>query len=175
MEKTFHMLVYRAFHAQRNYLRGCLGKVGLGSGQPKLLGYLAQNGPSCQRQIADYFEIDPAAVSRMLDSLCKSGFVSRRVDEKNRRADVLEDVYKRQRLSSPEAPQAASIPSDTTAASVSAAARRIRFIRFPLLIISIMLVAPTGARGDCIDLLFYRPPPERRQNSSAHQMFARYR
>ncbi|BFJ86216.1 MarR family transcriptional regulator [Ruthenibacterium sp. CLA-JM-H11] len=90
MEKTFHMLVYRAFHAQRNYLRGCLGKVGLGSGQPKLLGYLAQNGPSCQRQIADYFEIDPAAVSRMLDSLCKSGFVSRRVDEKNRRADVLE-------------------------------------------------------------------------------------
>ena len=90
MEKTFHMLVYRAFHAQRNYLRGCLGKVGRGSGQPKLLGYLAQNGPSCQRQIADYFEIDPAAVSRMLDSLCKSGFVSRRVDEKNRRADVLE-------------------------------------------------------------------------------------
>ena len=49
-----------------------------------------RNGPSCQRQIADYFEIDPAAVSRMLDSLCKSGFVSRRVDEKNRRADVLE-------------------------------------------------------------------------------------
>ena len=95
MEKTFHMLVYRAFHAQRNYLRGCLGKVGLGSGQPKLLGYLAQNGPSCQRQIADYFEIDPAAVSRMLDSLCKSGFVSRRVDEKNRRADVLELTGKR--------------------------------------------------------------------------------
>ena len=58
MEKTFHMLVYRAFHAQRNYLRGCLGKVGLGSGQPKLLGYLAQNGPSCQRQIADYFDFD---------------------------------------------------------------------------------------------------------------------
>ena len=26
MEHTFHMLLYRAFHAQRNYLRPCLGK-----------------------------------------------------------------------------------------------------------------------------------------------------
>lgn len=90
MEKMFHMLVYQAFHAQRNYLRGYLGELGLGTGQPKLLGYLVKNGPSCQRAIADYFEIDPAAVSRMLDSLCKNGFVTRRVNEGNRRADVLE-------------------------------------------------------------------------------------
>lgn len=90
MEKMFHMLVYRTFHAQRNYLRGYLGELGLGTGQPKLLGYLFRHGPSCQRAIADYFEIDPAAVSRMLDSLCKNGFVTRRVNADNRRADVLE-------------------------------------------------------------------------------------
>ncbi|WP_367924019.1 MarR family winged helix-turn-helix transcriptional regulator [uncultured Ruthenibacterium sp.] len=90
MERLLHMLLYRAFHAQRNYLRGHLGELGLGSGQPKLLGYLAQNGPSRQRQIADYFEIDPAAVCRMLDALCKSGFVTRRVDQGNRRADIVE-------------------------------------------------------------------------------------
>ena len=29
MERTFHMLLYRAFHAQRNYLRPCLGEIGL--------------------------------------------------------------------------------------------------------------------------------------------------
>ena len=65
------------FHAQRGALRPCLAEVGLGTGQPKLLGYLSQNGPSRQRQLADYFEIDPAAVCRMLDSLEKGGFVTR--------------------------------------------------------------------------------------------------
>lgn len=90
MERTFQMLLYRVFHAQRCYLRGRLGELGLGTGQPKLLSYLDQNGPSRQRQLADYFEIDPAAVCRMLDSLCKSGFVTRRVDQANRRADIVE-------------------------------------------------------------------------------------
>ena len=81
MEKTFHMLLYRAFHAQRGALRPCLAEVGLGTGQPKLLGYLSQHGPSRQRQLADYFEIDPAAVCRMLDSLenrCGDGQDKRR-------------------------------------------------------------------------------------------------
>ena len=36
MEKTFHMLLYRAFHAQRSYLRPYLRELGLGTGQPKL-------------------------------------------------------------------------------------------------------------------------------------------
>ncbi|HIW73944.1 MAG TPA: MarR family transcriptional regulator [Firmicutes bacterium] len=89
MEKTFHMLLYRAFHAQRSYLRPFLGELGLGSGQPKILAYLAAQGPCRQRQLADYFEIDPAAVSRMLDSLEKGGFITRRVDETNRRADIV--------------------------------------------------------------------------------------
>lgn len=40
MERTFHMLLYRAFHAQRNFLRPSLGELGLGPGQPKLLNYL---------------------------------------------------------------------------------------------------------------------------------------
>ena len=67
MERPFHMLLYRAFHAQRHYLRPCLGEIGLEVGQPKLLGYLAGHGPCGQRELADYFEIDSAAVSRMLD------------------------------------------------------------------------------------------------------------
>lgn len=69
MERTFHMLLYRAFHAQRNYLRPCFGRIGLGAGQPKLLVYLDSHGPCRQKELADYFEIDPAAVSRMMDTL----------------------------------------------------------------------------------------------------------
>ena len=69
MENTFYMRLYRTFHAQRGYLRSHLGLSGLGNGQPKLLVYLAGQGPCSQRQLAEYFEIDPAAVSRML---CRS-------------------------------------------------------------------------------------------------------
>ena len=78
MERTFHMLLYRAFHAQRSYLRPCLGEIGLVVGQPKLITYLACHGPCGQRELAEYFEVDSAAVSRMVDSLEKGGFITRR-------------------------------------------------------------------------------------------------
>ncbi len=90
MEHTFHMLMYRAFHAQRKYLRSYLGEIGLGTGQPKILRYLDCYGPCRQKDLAEYFEIDRAAVSRMLDSLEKGGFVTHRADENNRRADLVE-------------------------------------------------------------------------------------
>ena len=90
MERTFHMLLYRAFHAQRKYLRRCMAEIGLGAGQPKLISYLAAHGPCRQREMADYFEVDPAAVSRMLEPLQKGGFVTRRTDEQSRRCDLVE-------------------------------------------------------------------------------------
>lgn len=90
MERTFHMLLYRAFHAQRAVLRPNLAKLGLGAGQPKILGYLSRNGASSQRQLADFYDVDPATVCRMLDSLQKGGFVSRRPDQADRRRDLIE-------------------------------------------------------------------------------------
>lgn len=90
MERTFHMLLYRAFHAQRAALRPNLAKLGLGAGQPKILGYLSRNGASNQRQLADFYDVDPATVCRMLDSLQKGGFVSRRPDQADRRRDLIE-------------------------------------------------------------------------------------
>jgi DNA-binding MarR family transcriptional regulator len=90
MERTLHMLIYRVFHAQRSAIRPYLGELGLGAGQPKLLGYLKWNGASGQRQLADYYEIDPAAVCRMLDSLEKGGFVTRRPDSQDKRRDLIE-------------------------------------------------------------------------------------
>ena len=89
MERTFHMLLYRTFHAQRNALRPHLGELGLGAGQPKVLGYLVRNGASRQRQLAEYCEIDPAAISRMLDSLQRGGFVERQPGKGNRRYEEI--------------------------------------------------------------------------------------
>ena len=80
MEHSLHILLYRAFHAQRNYLRPGLQELGLGTGQPKLLAYLAARGPCHQKQLADYFDVDPANISRMVDSLERGGFVIRRTD-----------------------------------------------------------------------------------------------
>ena len=74
------MLLYRAFHAQRNILRPDMRALGLGAGQPKLIAYLAANGPCRQRDLADYFEVDPAAISRMVDSLEKGGFITVEAD-----------------------------------------------------------------------------------------------
>lgn len=74
--EDFHMRLMRAFHAQRIYLRPKVDELGLGPGQPKLLVYLAVHGPSSQRELAAFFECDPGAVSRMLDSLERAGFVT---------------------------------------------------------------------------------------------------
>ena len=75
---------------QRNQLRPCIGRIGLEVGQPKILTYLAKNGPCPQKQLADYFEVDSAAVSRMLDSLEKGGFITRRLSAHSRRSNLVE-------------------------------------------------------------------------------------
>ena len=56
MKETMHILLYRAFHAQRNILRPFMRELGLGAGQPKIIVYLEEHGPCRQRELADYFE-----------------------------------------------------------------------------------------------------------------------
>lgn len=90
MEHTFHLLLYRTLHAQRGAMQPSLSQLGLGSGQPKLLAYLSRCGACSQRELANYFEIDPAAVCRMLDSLQKGGFVTRRESPQDKRRDLIE-------------------------------------------------------------------------------------
>ena len=89
MEQNLHLLLYRTFHAQRKYLRAYMKELGLGGGQPKLIAYLSDHGPCRQRDLADYFEIDPAAVCRMLDALQKGGFIIRQTDSLSRRRDLI--------------------------------------------------------------------------------------
>ena len=89
MQESMHMLLYRAFHAQRNILRPYMRALGLGAGQPKLIAYLSEHGPCRQSELADYFSIDPAAISRMVESLEKGGFIAVEADKSNRRRKSL--------------------------------------------------------------------------------------
>ena len=90
MEQTLHMLLYRAFHAQRGELRPSLNRLGLGTGQPRILGYLMRNGAASQNELADYSEVDPSAISRMLESMQKGGFITRKASENDKRSGVVD-------------------------------------------------------------------------------------
>lgn len=71
-----HMRLMRAYAAQCGYLRPRAAELGIGQGQPKILVFVAAHGPVSQREIADFFELDPAAVSRSLDALERAGLVA---------------------------------------------------------------------------------------------------
>ena len=86
MERTFHMLLYRAFHAQRNFLRPCLGQIGLEVGQPKLLTFLALNGECLQKDLAAACDIEAATISKLLNSLEENGLIRRDTLTGDRRA-----------------------------------------------------------------------------------------
>lgn len=83
---TYRSLLYRAAHAQRALLHPFMATIGLGTGQPKFLSYLNTFGPCSQRELADYYELDPAGVSRALDALERKGFVAFEQNADDRRA-----------------------------------------------------------------------------------------
>lgn len=97
MTLTLHQLLFRTFHAQNNVLQPLREELGLGRGQPKMLTYLADHGPSSQGAMANHFDIDPAAVSRMAETLSQNGFLTRTEDEVDRRSKRLELTAKGQK------------------------------------------------------------------------------
>ena len=90
MERRFHMMIYRLFHAQRTEMRRYGAALGLGAGQPKLLSYLLGHGSCMQKELADYFEVDPATVSRMLTALERGGFILRDAGSPRKRCGLVE-------------------------------------------------------------------------------------
>ena len=69
MEYAIHTLFNRTAHRMQNDLRPRLAALGLSPGQPKVLRCLATHGPCSQRMLADYCEVDPSAICRVLDSM----------------------------------------------------------------------------------------------------------
>lgn len=85
----WRMLLFRVSHAQRQLLHPYMASIGLGTGQPKLLSYLMEFGPSAPCAIAEYYALDPAGVSRMLDTLSRKGLVTFAPAENDRRSKVV--------------------------------------------------------------------------------------
>ena len=86
MRHAIHTLLARTAHAQRNFLRPYLRELDLAPGQPKVLRELAATGSSSQRELARSCGVDPSAISRMMDSLERKGFLLRVPDPKDRRS-----------------------------------------------------------------------------------------
>ena len=89
MEYAIHTLLVRTAHVQQNYLRPHLKKLGLSPGQPKVLRCLTALGPCSQKTLADYCEVDPAAICRMLDSMERDGFLRRQPSPTDRRSGTV--------------------------------------------------------------------------------------
>ena len=85
MRYAIHTLLSRAAHLMRNDLRPHLSAIGLSPGQPKVLRSLMTREPLSQRQLAYYGEVDPAAISRMLESMERDGLLMRTASATDRR------------------------------------------------------------------------------------------
>ena len=86
MSYPIHTLLSRTAHRMINDLRPYLSAIGLSPGQPKVLRSLIMSGPCTQRQLADFCEVDPSAVCRMLDSMERDGLLVRAPSPTDRRA-----------------------------------------------------------------------------------------
>ena len=84
--ETLHYLLMKT-HAmlQRNIITQA-AKIGLSSGQPKVLDYLLKYGENDQKTIAAYCEIEQATVGSILTRMENAGLVERKQKEGNRRS-----------------------------------------------------------------------------------------
>lgn len=83
---SLHLLISRTFHAQRNMIRPKLLEAGLCVGQPKVLHYLYDHGACMQKELASFCNVEPATMSKMLDTMEKNGLIKRMDVAGNRRA-----------------------------------------------------------------------------------------
>jgi DNA-binding MarR family transcriptional regulator len=79
--------LYKTFHAQKNRIRPGMTEIGLSTGQPKVLGYLASRDGCMQKDIASALDIEPATVSQILTGMAQDGLVRRSSPEERRRAE----------------------------------------------------------------------------------------
>ena len=86
MRIPFHVMVIKALSAQRWAAYPYLGQEGLSPGQPKILIYLMQHDQCKQKELADYYKIEPATVSRLLANMERKGLIRRESRQGDKRA-----------------------------------------------------------------------------------------
>lgn len=86
MKTPFHLILLKAFHAQRNRVRPSMAEIGLSPGQPKILSHLASHDRCMQKDLAAVCEIEPATVSKLLNGMEEAGLVRRELAQGDKRA-----------------------------------------------------------------------------------------
>ena len=84
--ESLHYLLMKAHTMLQRRITAEAEKIGLSSGQPKVLDYLLQYEGSDQKTIAAYCEIEQATVGSILTRMESGGLVERRQREGNRRS-----------------------------------------------------------------------------------------
>jgi len=82
-------MVIKVLSAQRGCISPYLAQEGLSPGQPKILAYLIQHDRCKQRELADYYNIEAATVSRLLSNMEEKGLVRRESREGEKRASTV--------------------------------------------------------------------------------------
>ena len=84
-EELMHSFRYCFNLMRRRYHQTVHGKVGTRHGQGKILSILRREDGIGQKELAERLQIRAASLSELLDKMQKSGWIQRRVNEKDRR------------------------------------------------------------------------------------------
>lgn len=86
MEETLHYLLTQFQILRYKQMYRMAAQHGLPAGQPKILEFLLRNEGREQREIADFFHIEPATVTSLLDRMKRGGLIERRRKNNDRRS-----------------------------------------------------------------------------------------
>lgn len=84
--ESLHYLLMKSHSVMQRKIYSEAQKIGLTSGQPKILDYLYEHEGSDQKTIAGYCEIEPATLGSILLRMEQKGFIERRQKNGNRRS-----------------------------------------------------------------------------------------
>ncbi|MFR7591619.1 MAG: MarR family winged helix-turn-helix transcriptional regulator [Longibaculum sp.] len=86
MKTPLYILLFKVFHAQRIKNRANMSEYNLAPGQPKVLRYIASHNECKLKDIAKECDVEPATVSKILNSLEEKGMITRQINPQNKRA-----------------------------------------------------------------------------------------
>lgn len=86
MEESFHHQLMKTYYAVHKCVVSKTQKIGLTSGQPKILEMLLEHDGVEQVTIAENCKIEPATVGNLLGRMEDNGLVERKRKENNRRS-----------------------------------------------------------------------------------------
>lgn len=84
--ESLHYLLMKSHSMMQRCIFSEAQKIGLTSGQPKILDYLWEHEGSDQKTIAAYCEIEPATLASILLRMEQKGLIERRQKKGNRRS-----------------------------------------------------------------------------------------